>query len=108
MAQANLALRFLLELGAIVAVAYWGYYTGPGGLRWVLAVGAPVVLIVVWALVIAPGAGEPIPQQARALLGSAVLLAAAAALYVVGQTTAALVFAALIVLNTVLMFAFGE
>lgn len=108
MAGINLAARFLLEIVAIAAVGYWGYQTGSGPLRWVLAIGTPLVLIAVWAIGIAPGAVNPIPQPVRVVLGSGVLLLAAAALFVAGARTPALLFAALIVVNTVLLFALGH
>ena len=102
MAQANLALRFGLELAGVVGVGYWGYHatTGPG--RWLLAIGAPAILIVSWSLVIAPGANVPIPLRVREVAGSIVLLAAAAALYVAGAQPAALAYAGLVILNAVL------
>lgn len=102
MAQANLALRFLLELAGVVAVGYWGYHAIDGLGRWLIAIGAPALLIVFWALVIAPGADVPIPQQVREVIGSVVLLAAAGALYAAGAQAAALAFAGLVILNTVL------
>ena len=96
MAQANLALRFLLEFAGVIAVGYWGLrmIDGPG--RWLIAIGAPVLLIVVWALAIAPGANVPIPQQIREVVGSIVLLAAAGALYAAGAQAAAFGFAGLV------------
>lgn len=108
MAQANLALRFFLELVGIVAVGYLGYHAATGLERWLLAISAPAILIVIWALVIAPGANVPIPLQVRELAGSIVLLAAAGALYVAGAHTAALVYAGLVVLNTVLTLVLGD
>jgi hypothetical protein len=102
MAQANVALRFLLELAGIVAVGYWGYHAIDGVGRWLVAIGAPALLIVFWALVVAPGADVPIPQQVREVIGSIVLLAAAGALYAAGAQAAGLAFAGLVILNTVL------
>lgn len=81
MAQANLALRFVLELAGVIAVGYWGYHAMDGLGRWLLAFGVPALLIVSWALVVAPGADVPIPQPVREVIGSIVLLAAAGALY---------------------------
>jgi hypothetical protein len=107
-AQANVALRFLLELAGIVAVAYWGYHAASGALRWVLAIGAPVSLIVVWALVIAPGANVPVAQNVRVVLGSVVLLLGAMLLYLAGQRTLALALGLLVIVNTGLMFTLGE
>lgn len=57
MGIATLAIRFVVELLGIVAVAYWGWQTGPDGMgRIALAVGAAIALIVVWAFVVAPNA----------------------------------------------------
>jgi hypothetical protein len=102
-APINDAIRFLLELAGIAAAAYWGYRTageGPPGVA--LAVVASGILIVFWGLVVAPRAVNPIAPTARVLIGSTALLLTAAGLYVAGQTTFALVFAALIIVNTAL------
>jgi len=44
----NAGLRFLLELAALFAVGYWGWYQQTGALRIVLAVIAPVLFAAVW------------------------------------------------------------
>jgi hypothetical protein len=51
---ANLAVRFALELCALAIAAYWGWETATGALRVVLALAAPVAVIVVWGLFVAP------------------------------------------------------
>jgi hypothetical protein len=51
---ANLGLRFALELSALAATAYWGYHAADGAVRWVLAIAAPLAVIVVWALFVSP------------------------------------------------------
>jgi hypothetical protein len=40
MKDANLALRFLIEVTALVIFAYWGWKTGNGAMRWAVAIGA--------------------------------------------------------------------
>lgn len=48
---ANLGVLFLIELGALVAVSYWGFTRDTAApLAWLLGLGAPAVLIVLWAL----------------------------------------------------------
>ena len=37
----NLALRFILEILALVAIGYWGWTTNTGALRYLLTFGAP-------------------------------------------------------------------
>jgi hypothetical protein len=79
--SANLALRFLLELCALAATAYWGA-TGDGGRgrRAFLAVAAPVVVGVVWMLFVAPGATIHTPPALRFVVELTVFTAAASAL----------------------------
>lgn len=44
----NLALRFLLELGAVLAIAYWGLHQTTGALRTILAMALALVVAAVW------------------------------------------------------------
>jgi hypothetical protein len=109
MAELNLGLRFLLELAGIAALAFWGWnVTTAQPARIVLAVGAPIVLIVVWALAVAPKAENSLPQTTRMLIGSVLLLVAAGGVYLAGQPVAAFVFGALVVANTILMLVLGD
>ncbi|MFC3576671.1 YrdB family protein [Streptomyces yaanensis] len=51
MKAANLGVLFLIELGALAAVGYWGFTRDVATpLAWLLGLGAPAVLIVLWAL----------------------------------------------------------
>jgi hypothetical protein len=98
--MAALAMRFFVEVLGIVAVAFWGWQTGPDGIgRIALAVGAAVALIVVWGFVVAPKADNPLRQQARDIIGTVLLLVAAAGLAAAGQPQLALVFAVVIVVD---------
>ena len=55
MKVANLALRFFLEVAALVALSYWGFQAGSNDVaHWVLGIGAPLLAAVVWGLFIAP------------------------------------------------------
>jgi hypothetical protein len=108
MAIANLALRFFVELGGVVAVGFWGYQAvdgSPG--RILLAIGASLALVAVWVVVVARNADNALTQPQRDLIGTALLLVSAAALLAAGQPTAAVVFAAIVVVNWLLLIAFG-
>ncbi|MER6633075.1 YrdB family protein [Streptomyces sp. NPDC000987] len=49
MKAANLGVLFLIELGALAAVGYWGFTRDVAApLAWLLGLGAPALLIVVW------------------------------------------------------------
>jgi len=102
--MANLALAFLLELCALAAFAWWGYHTGQGALAKIaLAIGAPLVVAVIWGLFVAPRARFPVTPFWRTLLAMAVFGAAAIALYATGQTTLAWVLLIAAVVNRILL-----
>ncbi|MCO6451949.1 MAG: YrdB family protein [Caldilineales bacterium] len=45
----NLGLRFLLEIIALIAIAVWGWQEGEGWVRFLLAIGIPVIAATFWA-----------------------------------------------------------
>ena len=90
--NANLGLRFLLELGALAAVAYWGFQTGDGALRWVLGIAAPVAVAVVWWLFVSPKAAVDAPRPVRLAVELAVWTAAGAALWAAADPTLGIAF----------------
>jgi uncharacterized protein DUF2568 len=103
MRAANLALKFLLELAAFAALAYWG-----ATVNIALAILAPAVAIVLWALFAAPRSERRLPTATRVPFELAVFGAAAVALVAADQPVAAIVFAVLAVVNAVLLFAFDQ
>jgi hypothetical protein len=83
---ANLALRFLLELAALAALAYWGW-----GVAWVLAVATPAAWIARWATFGSPKARIKLSTPWRIVFEAVVFGAAAAALWAAGQEVWAVV-----------------
>jgi hypothetical protein len=71
-----LTTAFLSELAALAALGSWGWTTGSGWQRMLLAVGAPAVAAVLWGLFAAPHAAFDVPVLAvvvkLAVYGSAV------------------------------------
>jgi Protein of unknown function (DUF2568) len=82
----NLALRFVLELAALAALAYWGR-----GVSWVLAIAAPAAWIVLWATFGSPKARVTLTTAQRIAFEAIVFGAAAVALWAAGQEVWALV-----------------
>lgn len=108
-ATLNLTLRFLVELGGVAALGYWGATTSSATLeRVLLGLGAPVLLIVVWALVAAPKADNRLSPTQRDVIGTGLLLLAAGALAVAGEVQAAVAFGSVIVVNAALLLLLGD
>ena len=106
---ANLAVRFLLELAALVALAVWGVHAGHSALAdLVLGVGAPLVAAVIWGVYAAPKSSRRLHGPALVVVELAVLGAGAAALAAAGHEALAAIFAVAIVVNAALLPAWGE
>lgn len=104
--HANALLMFLLELGVLASVGYWGFtVSGPWVIKLLAGLGGPALFIAVWALFGAGGGANatfPLTGLARAALEIAWFGGGAAALYAAGLVTPAAVFFALFVVNAVL------
>jgi hypothetical protein len=106
---ANLLLRFLLELCALGAIGYWGFKTGSGVIAKVgLGIGAPLLAAVVWGVFVSPEAPVQLPGLLVLLLQVLVFGAAAAGLVATRHRSLAPVFVAVVVVNAVLMYVWGQ
>jgi uncharacterized protein DUF2568 len=100
----NLAVRFLLELGVLAALAFGGAQVGQGlAMKIGLGVGAPVLAAVVWGAFVAPRAAKRLPDPWRLLPEAAVFGAAAVALALAGHATLAWALAIAAALNRALI-----
>ncbi len=50
----NLAIRFLLELSALIAAGIWGWRQIDSWLQYILAIGIPLILGVIWGTFAVP------------------------------------------------------
>lgn len=71
----NLAVRFLLEMAALIAIGYWGWTQHTGILRYALVIGPPLLAAFLWGTFRVPEdasangkAPVPIPGPLRLLL----------------------------------------
>lgn len=106
MAGWNLALRFALEIVALVALGLAGWKLGSGAMRWILAIAIPALAAVAWTVFNVPNdpsrSGEaPVEVSGwiRLAVELLVLGGGAVALWYAGQPALALGYAALIVLH---------
>jgi hypothetical protein len=99
---ANLAVRFLLELAALAALAYWGW-----GVSWVLAIAAPAAWIALWATFGSPKARVTLSTPQRIAFEAVVFAAAAVALWAAGQEVWAVVLCAAWAANRAVLTMYG-
>lgn len=101
----NLGLRFILELCLLAAMGYVGYKI-PTALpvKLLLAIGLPAVTATIWAFFIAPKAPHLLTMPYRLLLELLLFGVACGLLAYYHQLQLALIFAAFILVNEILLF----
>ena len=104
MKDANLALRFLIEVAALAIFAYWGWKAGNGAVRWAIAVGAVAAAVVVWALFVSEDPTISIPRSLQFVIELGVWAAAGAALYAAGHARLAMAFLGIAIASGVLNY----
>jgi hypothetical protein len=102
----NLALRFALELAAVIGFGYAGWRLADGALAVVLAIALPLAAATVWGVFAVPGdpsrsghAPVPVRGAIRLVVELIVLAGGAVAWAVAGAPAVAIVLGVLIVLH---------
>lgn len=105
----NAALRFGLELLALLALGLWGFgLSGGWALRLGAGLGAPLVAVLLWGAFGAPAAPRRLPEPLRLLLELAIFAAGAAALIAAGYPLFGWILAVVAALNSILLSALGQ
>jgi hypothetical protein len=107
--NANLALRFVLELSALAALCYWGAKAG-ATLRYriALAVALPLAAATLWGLFVAPNAALYAGPTIRWMVEMLVFTAATAGLLLTGHRTLGALLLVAYVVNWTLMAVWGQ
>lgn len=93
---------FCVELCMLVALAYYGYHSSNEVvLKYLLAVGLPLIAAVLWGLLAAPKAKKRLANPYLFFFKLLMFLGTAFLLYCAHQPTLAILFAAIAVLNEV-------
>lgn len=103
----NLGAHFLLELGGLATLIYWGFNTGEGLMKIVLGVGVPLLAAVIWGTFRVPNdpgkAPIAIRGPLRLLLEVTFFGAAVVALAGAGQPTPAALLTIAVIINYAVM-----
>ena len=107
----NLAVRFILEIAGLVAIGWWGWNQGQGTVRFVLALGIPLLAAVLWGTFAVPNdpsrsgdARVPVPGIVRILLEFAFFVSATWALFATSLTTLGRIFGIAALIHYVLSY----
>ncbi|MDA0270847.1 MAG: DUF2568 domain-containing protein [Chloroflexi bacterium] len=108
MQAAALAVRFLLELLALIALGTWGYQAGGGGVAgWALAAALPTAAATVWGVFRIPDDPKPapvaVPGPVRLMIEAAFFGGAATALVGIGQPALAAAFGGAVLVDYALL-----
>ena len=107
--EANMGLAFLLEIGVLVALCYFGFATRKSWFAKLgLGIGLPVIAILIWGAFGSPGATWRLSGFWFLLLQIVFFGSAAVALFAAGRRRLGIAFALLFVLNIVLIYAWGQ
>ena len=107
----NLAVRFILEIAGLVALGWWGWNQAEGILRFVLAIGVPILAAVLWGTFAVPDdpsrSGEarvPVPGIVRLLLELAFFAFTTWSLFAMDVTTLGWIYGIAVVVHYVVSY----
>lgn len=107
----NLALRFLLELAALVALGFWGWHADSRIPGWLLMLAVPLLAAVMWGTFAVPGdpsrSGKaliPVPGPIRLALELTIFATAISALFQIGALRLGWIMSILVLLHYTLSY----
>jgi hypothetical protein len=100
----NLTIRFLLELGLLVAVSFWGFRMQPTlGLKLLIGILGPVLIAVIWGIYAAPKSARKLTGIPYIILTLILLGLGAAALFASQNSTLGWIYSVLLIVSTILV-----
>lgn len=104
----NLAIRFLLEIVALIALALWGWRTHDGAIRVLWALGPPLAAALIWGVFRVPNdpgaAPVAVPGWLRLLLELLFFASAVLALRAAGWPLPAVILAGIVIVHYLLSY----
>lgn len=100
----NLGIRFLLELGMLAAISYWGFTAGRTTVvDAVLGVGAPLVAAALWGVLAAPKSERRLQGLALVVVQVSLLSLGGVALIAAGRAGLGAFFIAVVLVNAAML-----
>jgi hypothetical protein len=105
----NLAVRFLLELCMLAAVAFWGFKTQNSWLmKILLGIGLPVLIAILWGMFLAPRATHRLSGAPFYTLELILFSTGAFSLFAGGAPTLGWVYTVTLIINTILLIVWKQ
>ena len=107
--QFNLLVSFLLEVGLVVLAGYWGFHQSESSiLNYILAIGVPTVIILLWGAWAAPKSKRRLKNPVRTIFKLAMMAFAVFFAYATRHPVWALSFAIITILNVSLAYLWAQ
>lgn len=106
--NANLVLKFLLELAALACFAIWGAHGESGATAVVRAIIPPLIIALLWGRLAAPRSRHRLPRGTRIPFELTVFALAVVALIASGHPAWAIVLVVVMAINAALLTAFDQ
>ena len=107
----NLAVRFLLEVAALLAIGIWGWWQGDFWWRYILAIGVPLFTAIIWGFFNVPNdpsrsgsAPVAIPGWLRLIIELSIFTFATWTLYDLNYVQISLVLGIVVVIHYLLSY----
>jgi len=107
----NLAFRFIIEIAALIFIGIWGWQIGEGLVKYIMAIGIPIVIAAIWGIFNVPGdpsrsgkAPVPVPGFLRLFIELSIFSLAIWTIFYLESNNLACIFAAMIVIHYVLSY----
>ena len=107
----NLAVRFLLEIAALLSMGFWGYQQSDSWLRFVMAIGLPLIAAVIWGTFAVPDdpsrsvkAPVPVPGILRLVIEIAIFGFGAWALCNLEYTLLSLILGVTVIIHYIVSY----
>lgn len=107
----NLAVRFILEMSALVSCGIWGWHQSDGWMQYLLAIGIPIILALIWGTFAVPDdpsrsgkAPIVIPGILRLAIELIIFAIASLSLYDMGFINLSLILGSLVIIHYMISY----
>ena len=107
----NLALRFLLEIAALLAIGHWGWKQSDTWMHFLLAFGLPIVFAAIWGVFNVPNdpsrsgkAPIPVPGSIRLAIELTFFIIATWTLYDTGEIKFAWILGSIVAVHYIISY----